>query len=180
MAKATRLFSEAFSEFPSHIRTAYFGPQNAGPATLFYEAPTGYKATMTCFAYDDLESWRSIYPEEVFESQLEKLCAKWREGLALITEDRDTETRLLAEAGYSLFRSSLNLVKFLRLRKLSAPAETLQPIVLDERENAAQMLELMNRNPAIGFEAANHYYFSRFNLCEKVINCDYLLEKYSV
>lgn len=179
MARATRLFSEAFSEFPSHIRTAYFGPQNAGPATLFYEEPTGYKASMTCFAYDDLESWRSIYPEEVFENQLKKLCAKWQEGLALITEDRDTETRLLAEAGFSLFRSSLNLVKYLRLRNLSAPADSLRPIVSDERENAAQMLKLMNQNPAIGFEAANHYYFSRFAICEKVVNCDYLLEKYS-
>ena len=32
---------------------------------------------------------------------------------------------------------------------------------------------------AIGFEAANHYYFSRFGICEKIVNCDYLLEKYS-
>lgn len=179
MKKATGLFSEAFSEFPSHIHTAYFGPQNAGPATLFYEEPTGYKASMTCFAYDDLENWRGIYPEEVFEKQLEKLCRKWQEGLLLIREDRDTETRLMAEAGYCLFRASLNLVRFLRLRNCSASADMLQPIVLDERENAVQMLCLMNQNPAIGFEAANHYYFSRFAICEKVINCDYLLEKYS-
>lgn len=39
-------------------------------------------------------------------------------------------------------------------------------------------LSLMNKNPSIGFEAANHYYFSRFGICEKVVNCDYLLEKY--
>ena len=175
--KATALFSRAFSEFPSHIQTAYFGPQNAGPATLFYEEPTGYKASMTCFAYDDLESWRGIYPEDVYERQLEKLCAGWREGLALIRDDRDTETRTMAEAGYSLFRSSLNLVRFLRLRNRRAPGRELRPIVLDERENALEMLALMNRNPAIGFEAANHYYFSRFGLCEKVVNCDYLLEK---
>ncbi len=178
MKCAARLFSEAFSEFPSHIHTAYFGPQNAGPATLFYEKPTNYDASMTCFAYDDLTKWRSIYPEEIFQKQLEKLCAKWQKGLSLIADDKDTETRNMAEAGYCLFRSSLNLVKFVRLRNRQASAELLRPIVLDERENATAMLRLMNQNPAIGFEAANHYYFSRFGICEKVVNCDYLLKKY--
>ena len=41
------------------------------------------------------------------------------------------------------------------------------------------MLALMNKNPSIGFEAANHYYFSRFGICEKIVNCDYLLRKYA-
>ena len=179
MKNATKLFSDAFSNFPSHILTAYHGPQNAGPATLFYEKPTGYRATMTCFAYDDLESWRGIYPEDVFQQQLEKLCEEWKEGLALIENDPDTETRRMAEAGYSLFRAALNLVKFVRLRDGGGTKEALRAVVADEKENAAKMLALMNQNPAIGFEAANHYYFSRFSLCEKVINCDYLLEKYS-
>lgn len=179
MQKATKIFSDAFSEFPSYIQVAYLGPQNAGPATLFYEKPTGYHATMTCFAYDDLRRWRSIYPEDVFEQQLEKLCAKWKEGLALIEDDEDAETVLMAQAGYSLFRASLNLAKFIRLRDSGGTNRELYEIVADEKENAKTMLQLMNQNPAIGFEAANHYYFSRFGICEKVINCDYLLEKYS-
>lgn len=178
MQQAAKIFSQAFSEFPSHIRTAYFGPQNAGPATLFYEAPTGYAATMTCFAYDDLESWRGIYPEDVYVAQLEKLCAKWREGLALIENDPDLETRQMAEAAYSLFRASLNLSKFVRLRDHGGTKAELAAVVREERENAEHMLALMNQNPAIGFEAANHYYFSRFGLCEKVICCDRLLKIY--
>lgn len=178
MKKAAKIFSDAFSEFPSHINTAYKGPQNAGPATLFYEKPTGYQATMTCFAYDDVTSWRSVYPEDIYLEQLEKVCAKWKEGLDLIKEDADQETRQMAEAGYSLFRASRNLVKFVRLRDNEGTEKELRDVVLDERENALNMLRLMNQNPAIGFEAANHYYFSRFGICEKVINCDYLLEKY--
>lgn len=179
MQKATKIFSDAFSEFPSHILTAYKGPQNAGPATLFYEKPTGYDATMTCFAYDDLKHWRGVYPEDVFQNQLEKLCTKWAEGLKLIEDDPDAETKALAEAGYCLFRASLNLVKFVRLRDNHGSKEELCAVILDEKENAQNMLCLMNQNPAIGFEAANHYYFSRFGICEKVINCDYLLRKYS-
>lgn len=186
MQKATKLFSDAFCEFPSNANVAYFGPQNAGPATLFYEEPTGYDSTMTCYAFDDLAGWRgdrpgykNKYPEDIFINQLEKLCAKWKEGLKLIEDDANTEIRLMAEAGYSLFRASLNLAKYVRLRDHNGTNKELYDIVLDEKENAKTMLKLMNQNPAIGFEAANHYYFSRFGICEKVINCDYLLEKYS-
>lgn len=179
MKKATKIFSDAFCEFPSCITTAYVGPQNAGPSTLFYEKSTGYLATMTCFAYDTLESWRAQYSEEAFQSQFEKLCIKWKEGLDLIKDDENEEIRVMAEAGYSLFRASLNLIKFIRLRDNGGTNKELYDIVKDERENAVNMLRLMNLNPAIGFEAANHYYFSRFGICEKVVNCDYLLEKYS-
>ena len=186
MRKAAKLFSDAFSQFPSNANVAYFGPQNAGPSTLFYEEPTGYASTMTCYAFDDLAGWRgdrpgykNKYPEDVFINQLEKLCAKWKEGLQLIQENPNTEIRLMAEAGYCLFRASLNLSKFVRLRDNNGTNKALYDIVLDERENAVTMLKLMNQNPAIGFEAANHYYFSRFSLCEKIVNCDYLLEKYT-
>ena len=186
MQKATKLFSEAFSEFPSCLNVAYMGPQNSGPSTLFYEEPTDYRATMTCYAYDDLQTWRGdrsgnkhFYPEDVFINQFEKLCAKWKEGLALIENDENEELRVMAEAGYSIFRSSLNLSRFIRLRDNGGSNKELYDIVLDERENAVNMLALMNKNPSIGFEAANHYYFSRFGICEKVVNCDYLLEKYS-
>ena len=175
--KATELFSQAFNNFPSHIYAAYMGPQNAGPATLFYEAPTGYEATMTCFAYDDVEHWRSIYPKDVYEEQLRKLCEGWKKGLALIEHD-DSEIATMAKAGYSLFRASYNLTKFVRLRDNGGTKKELYDVVLDEKENAVNMLSLMNQNPAIGFEAANHYYFSRFSICEKIINCDYLLRKY--
>lgn len=99
--------------------------------------------------------------------------------MKLIEQDADEELRVMAEAGYSLFRASRNLVRFVRLRDNGGTKKELYNVVLDEKENAVNMLQLMNQNPAIGFEAANHYYFSRFGICEKVINCDYLLEKYA-
>ena len=43
---------------------------------------------------------------------------------------------------------------------------------------AELMLSLMNRNAAIGYEAANHYYFSKFQLAEKILNCDHIIEAY--
>lgn len=46
-----------------------------------------------------------------------------------------------------------------------------------ELECAHEMLRLMNKNAALGFEAANHYYFSKGMICEKILNCTYLINK---
>ena len=42
---------------------------------------------------------------------------------------------------------------------------------------AEKMLAMMNLNSAIGFEAANHYYFSKGSLCEKIVNCYDIIKK---
>ena len=135
---------------------------------------------MTCYAYDDVDRWRCQYPRDVYEAQLVKLVSKWKEGLELLKDSDGGEFKTMAEAGYSIFRASLNLTQFIRLRDNGGSNGELRAIVLDERENAVNMLALMNKNPAIGFEAANHYYFSRFGLMEKIVNCDHLLEKYKI
>ena len=54
----------------------------------------------------------------------------------------------------------------------------MKEIVKNEKQLALTALEIMLRNSAVGFEAANHYYATRSSLMEKVINCDWLLEKY--
>ena len=37
----------------------------------------------------------------------------------------------------------------------------------------------MNKNAAIGYEAANHYYYSKGQLAEKIINCSYIIEVFT-
>ena len=81
--EAVNRFCRAFAEFPFHVVTLYRGPQNAGPANLLFGAPTGHTATMTCYTYDDLESWRSIYPVDVFTEQLRKLSEGYYQSRAL-------------------------------------------------------------------------------------------------
>ena len=174
VTKAAECFVEAFKEFPFHIHTLYRGPQNAGPSTFLYDEPTGYEATMTCFAYDDLENWRSIYPVEVFEDQFAKLCAKWEQGLALLAAEPEGETVVMAKAAYCLFKSSLNQIRFIRARDIGDRSGALIAACL-ELTTTKQMLELMNKNASIGFEAANHYYFSKGQLAEKIINCHYVI-----
>ena len=173
--QAVQLFSEAFQEFPFHLHTIYNGPQNGGPSNLLFLKPTGYQSTMTCYAYDDIDYWRSIYPREVFESQLDKLTRKWKEGLEILEKESDSgELELMANAAYCLFKSSLNQFRFYLAREKGDTAR----MILAAQEEAAcarKMLALMNRNASIGFEAANHYYYSKGCLCEKVLNCSHII-----
>lgn len=172
---ATGLFSDAFREFPFDIGVLYNGPQNGGISNLLFAEPTGYTATMTCYAYDDLTSWRSIYPEEVFEDQFQKLCKTWAEGLALL-EDDGSELWLMAKAAYIQFSACLNQVRFYRARA-AGDAVTMKRMAEKELQNAEQMLQLMNKTPVLGFEAANHYYFSKGNIAEKIVNCKDIIRK---
>lgn len=175
--EAEKLFAEAFREFPFHMSTLYKGPQNAGPSTLLYPEPSGYKATMTCFSYDDLEQWRSIYPVDVFEDQFRKLCLGWEKGLALLG-DNESEVAVMARAAYCLFKSSLDQIRFIRARDEGRYADAIELAESEER-TARLMLEQMNKNAAIGYEAANHYYFSKGQIVEKILNCRQVAEYFA-
>ena len=39
------------------------------------------------------------------------------------------------------------------------------------------MYRLMTKNNLIGYEAANHYYFNKSMLAEKVLNCQYIIDE---
>lgn len=173
--EAEKLFAEAFREFPFHIQTLYKGPQNAGPSSLLFPTPSGYSATMTGFAYDDLEAWRSIYPVDIFEDQFRKLCEGWEKGLALIDEGDESEVAVMARAAYCIFKSSYNQIRFIRARDEGRFTDA-KKIAEDEEQIARLMLAQMNKNAAIGYEAANHYYFSKGQIVEKILNCRHTAE----
>ena len=182
---AVHRFCEAFAEFPFHVGTLYTGPQNGGASNLLFEKPTGLTATMTCWPYDDLERWRSVYPLDLFEAQFEKLSRGWNEGLALLEGLPDCEFRDVAAYCSTLFESSLNQIRFIRARDayLAAPdaalREKLLSLLASERGLAVRAYRIMLRRPCIGYEAANHYYVSRSMLMEKVLNCEYLLSVFA-
>ena len=176
--EAEKLFAEAFREFPFHIQTLYRGPQNAGPSNPLFPEPTGYSATMTCFSYDDLERWRSIYPVDIFEDQFRKICDGWERGLALIDDSDESEVAVMARASYCLFKSSLDQIRFIRARDEGRYADAIALAESEER-TARLMLEQMNKNAAIGYEAANHYYFSKGQIVEKILNCRQVAEYFA-
>lgn len=106
--------SAAFREFPYHIGVVYQAPLQMGPANPLWPAPTGYKACMVGIPYDDLKSWRSIYPPDIFAAQLEKVVAGFEAAIAklraAIAESPPalTEEILFAEAAAIHFASVAN------------------------------------------------------------------------
>ncbi len=182
--RAADRFSEAFAEFPFNIEVLYRGPQNAGPSNLLWEHPTGLKATMTCYAFDDLDRWRGIYPEEVYLDQLKKLSDGWREGMTFLDGMPDCEFKDVAFICGALFESSLNQALFIVERRAGeadpsdpGPASRMADLAERELRLARKVYRVMLRRPQIGYEAANHYYFSAGSIAEKIINCEYLIRR---
>lgn len=174
--KAAKKFSDAFREFPFHINNVYNGPQNPGPSNLLFEEPTGLNATMTGFALDELDRWRANYPREVYLNQLKLLSEKWKTGLNEIENIPESEFKQMAWAGYALFRSSYLQTKFIVSRD-SGDKKGMAEVLDEEIEMALLLYKLMSKNSRIGFEAANHYYYCKIQLAEKVVCCDYLKSK---
>ncbi|MBR5586667.1 MAG: hypothetical protein IKW02_01760 [Clostridia bacterium] len=174
--KAVSHFCKGFAEYPFDCDHIYEGPSNAGASNLLYPEPTGLRATMTCFPYDDLKGWCSVYTPEILYTQYKKLCEEWEKGLEELDGLPGCEFYDMAVYGYTLFKASLNQITYYILRE-KGDTEAMQEIVKSEKELALTAYEIMLRNSSVGYEAANHYYVSRSTLREKVVQCDVLLDK---
>ena len=189
--KAWRLFSSAFEEFPFNIQTAYTAPQNFGPMNLLFSDPTHYKATMVGFPYDDLESWAGAFSPETLVTQFGLLAQKWSEGLAeldratvVVSPDfaRSLQGHIdVATAAYCHFRSSFLQMRFVQLRAnpVGAGLDAIVSVLVEEIDLAKTLFGIMGRDSRIGFEASNHYFYTRNDLREKVLNCENLLDYYN-
>lgn len=175
--EAVKYFSEGFREYPFCIRHIYYGPSNMGCANIFFEEPSKMKATMTAFPYDDTKTWGDKYSIDIMIMQYEKLCLLWEKGLEIIKDMPICEFRDMAYYGYSLFRSSLNQLRYYKNRDEGGSGYKTCDIIRDEMELTKDAYKLAVRNCAIGYEAANHYYVSKTMLAEKLVQCDYLINK---
>ena len=129
---------------------------------------------MVGFPYDDLEGWRSVYPEDVFETQFKKLTDRWQEGLEMLPPDGDKLFCDCARSAYLTFKSTYNMIVFVRLRSdISKNRAVLLEIIENERRLVNQMLEIVRSNSLIGYAASNHYMFTDRTLSEKLINLEY-------
>lgn len=185
LSHAIHLFSEAFDAYPFHIGTVYNGPQLYAPANLLYAAPTGFNATMVGFPYDHLDGWRSIFTRETYITQLKKLSDMWSKGIPVLKnacigrENDPAVAMLLSCAGICdcHFRSMyLQCIYISRRDGLSVPddAPSATAILREEESIALRTAALQSRDPFVGYESSNHYFYTRNLLIEKIINCRYL------
>lgn len=197
ISEASTTFSEAFRQFPFHLRVLYRAPQNFGPANRLYLEPTGYESTMIGFPYDDLDGWRAVYSAEAFSEQFGKLAEGWRQGLQRLAEaephiaaEGKQEFRDLmnaAEGAYYHFRSTCMQIRFVVSRDAWIAADDPHEREAERRKMLAAIEEeiglaralygLVARDSRIGYEASNHYYYTAQDLREKVLNCLDLRER---
>ena len=195
---AWSLFSQAFREYPFHIGFIYFGPAQLGVANPFYIKPTRFRATMVGFPYDDVKTWRAVYPAEIMAEQFEKVAKGWNKGLSLFekalakTKTPDFHNNAekdfhIAQACYAHFKSIANQIRFILARDglLSESVndaqrkeyiEIIKAVTADEMQLAKNMFGLTKADSRIGYEATNQYYYLPLDFVEKVINCQYILE----
>jgi len=180
--EAQKIFSKAFAEFPFHIGTAYVAPQNFGVSAPFYMQNTGYTATMIGFPYDDINSWRSIYPIEIYENQMLKVAGGMDEALKKFREIKNPVNKLLddmilnVEAAACKMQSVCNHIKFVISRNAN-DRENMFEAVKKEKENVINLIKLRQKDSRIGFEASNHYFYTMQDLFEKLINLDDFLNR---
>ena len=194
IVRAWKAFSAAFSEFPYHIGTVYNAPMQFAPSNLLWANPTGYSATMIGFPYDDLTSWRQVYPVKVFIAQFTKIADGFDAAIAALRrETTSTKTSAafqkalesevnVATAASIHFRSTANQARFVELRdqlkkepQQTAIRDELLQVLRSEIELARQLHGIQSRDSRIGFEATNHYFYIPQDLLEKIINCEHLL-----
>lgn len=188
--KAWHAFSEGMAEYPYNVGTLYNGPQLVAPANPFFLEPTGYRATMVGFPYDDLDSWRAIYPAEVYVSQFRKVAEGFRRGCGLLEQAAavagggaasSLRTDLSRSKGEALhFRSVANQAEFTRLRNIrigshdealrTECAQGMRRCAEDEAEVVREMIPLVREDPTIGYEASNQYVYIEQDLIEKYVN----------
>ena len=193
--KAWTAFSKAFEEYPYSGSTLYTAPQQYGPANLLYQKATGYKATMVGFPYDDLKSWRGIYPDSIFIRQFNLVAEGWLKGLEYFRQVRNISDSLhrqtalsderIATAAYLHFASVVNQARFIMYRD-SLANKNLTPVIRKSLQRnirgilrneivlAAELFRICREDPRIGYEASNQYYYVEQDLIEKILNCHFL------
>ena len=180
-------FCKGFAEYPFNIYHLYRGPSNSGVANLLYPEPSNMRSTTTCFCYDDIKGWCArhpgddikgwpeLYTGEILRDQYELLCNEWEKGLKIIKDMPTSEFKDMAYYGYTLFKASYNQCAYYLERDGECNKEFMKKLVESEKELALMAYEIMQRNAAVGYEAANHYYVTKSQLMEKIVQCEYIL-----
>jgi hypothetical protein len=192
--EAWRLFSDAFEEFPYGI-AVYVIPTQHGPANLLRLEPSGERARMILFPYDDVKAWCGPYPVNVVQRQFSVMSAKWKLGLQKFHRAVDlagpsrrpqlTSDMGVAEACYLHFQSVANQIRFYMLREdlqagrgiRSTVKSKMAQIARKEIELAKRLFTIARDDSRIGFEASNHYYYRPLDLAEKVLNCQDVIRR---
>jgi len=178
--RAWTAFSDGFREYPFHIKVVYRSPIHMGPANPLYQAKTEWESTMVGIPYDDLANWRGIYPADVWISQMEKVgdgfergCRLWEDVVASLSgAARSRAERELGTYRAALlhFRSVCDQARFVLARD-RGDRDEMKRLAMREIATAKALLPLVRADARIGYECSNNYFYTPYDLIEKVVGC---------
>ncbi len=156
---------------------------------------------MVGFPYDDLDAWRSVYPSEVFASQLDRVADGFDAASACLNAaiqqaslsasqmcEATAEWRV-AEAAAVHFRSAATQAQYIMARNALADVNmpeaskagclnAIEKSLRAEIALARRLYDIQSHDSRIGFESSNQYYYVPLDLAEKVLNCRDLLDRW--
>ncbi len=189
VVRAWRLFSDAFELYPFSDSLIYSSVVQCGPAALLYFEPTGLTPRIMN-SYDSLD-WTQPFGPKIVANLFEKMASRWNAGLKeledLMNDVPATHRRQAARdlgvcrAIGLYFRSIANQVSFhdsrQRWKASAAGLNTMKLLVKDEIAAARQFLEICSQDSRLGFEASLDYLYLPLDIREKLVACEYMIEK---
>ena len=176
---AIKQLCSAFTNLPFDVNLLYFSPLNVGAANPWYYQNTEREATMVGFPFDDVKTWRGVYPLDVFTSQLGMLSKEWNKGVDMLSACNKTpqiaEILRFATVCGIHFESTYLQVCFNSLKGKSNLQE-LVPLIERERILTQKLYEIISQDSRIGFEASNHYFYTENSLLFKLVSLEQLLK----
>ena len=186
--EAWTVMSKAFSRYPFNNVTLHAGPHHWGPANPLYVTKSGFKATMVGTPYDDLESWRSIFPASVYVSRCQQIADGFDKASKLwktVIKKCDQRSRKQSELEYGIIRTvSLHMAscadqsRFVQARDRGDIAE-MKAIAYRELARARELLPLVERDSRLGYECSCHYFYMPQDVREKILNCRFVADSLS-
>ena len=183
--KAWTAFSTGFEQYPFCVPTIYDGPVQCGPSNPLFAKPSGWSATMVCYPYDDLNTWKGQYPADIWASQMNMVAEGFAEGCRLfedVVAKCAPEKRAVAERELAMyraeqlhFRSSVDQARFVIARALGDKA-TMRSCADRELDAAKTLLPLCAADSRIGYESSNHYFYIPQDLREKIVSTRMILD----
>jgi hypothetical protein len=179
---AVRAFCKGFKHFPFSVEVLYFSPKNVGLANLWdLEAEEKFSA-MVGLSFDDYEHWIKPYPYEVYVSEYKRLLTCWKKGLKILRKlpnnGKIEEILLFAEVAYLHFEADVLQTEFsFYKRKENFDKIKLLKITRRAFNATKELMRLQSRDSRIGYEASNHYYYTKRTLMEKLVNCKNIIKE---
>lgn len=173
--------SLAFTNFPFGINTLYFGGQNLSCANLYSLSKDNRKSTMVCFTFDDYEFWTEPYGIKTYIDLMNKTCEGSEKAYKKVESTSGNvafcQLKRCALAFSLILRGARNIARFSYLKRdLKTNAKEILSVIKDEKKCTENLYKLMGKDAKIGFEATNHYFYTRRSLLEKLINLE-IIEK---